>query len=49
LGAQTLVIVLYNTLSISYLWYNLIGCAACMLFSLGLEFLRPTPAAAARA
>ena len=49
LAAQTLVIVLYNTLSISYLWYNLIGCAACMIFSLGLEFLRPTPAAAARA
>ncbi|MFM9956139.1 MAG: sodium:solute symporter family transporter, partial [Opitutaceae bacterium] len=49
LAAQTLVIVLYNTLSISYLWYNLIGCAACMLFSLSLEFLRPTPAAAARA
>ncbi len=36
LAAQTLVIVLYNVLSISYLWYNLIGCAACVL--LGLLF-----------
>jgi len=26
--AQTLVLVLFWTLSISYLWYNLIGCAA---------------------
>lgn len=32
--AQLLVIVLYFTLPISYLWYNLIGCAACVLFSL---------------
>jgi len=41
LAAQTLVIVLYNTLSISYLWYNLIGCAACMLFSVLIQFTRP--------
>lgn len=41
LAAQALVIVLYNTLSISYLWYNVIGCAACMLFSLLLQFVRP--------
>jgi SSS family transporter len=27
---QIVVIVLYFTLSISYLWYNLIGCAACI-------------------
>ena len=39
LAAQTLVIVLYNTLSISYLWYNLIGCAACMIFSLVLQMI----------
>ena len=32
--SQVLVIVLYFTLSISYLWYNLIGCAACVLLSL---------------
>ncbi|HVS54510.1 MAG TPA: sodium:solute symporter [Opitutaceae bacterium] len=40
LAAQALVIVLYATLNISYLWYNVIGCAACMLFALGLEALR---------
>jgi hypothetical protein len=32
--AQTLVIVGYFTLSIGYLWYNLIGCAACVLLAL---------------
>ena len=37
LAAQALVIVLYRTLSISYLWYNVIGCAACMLISLLLQ------------
>jgi solute:Na+ symporter, SSS family len=31
--AQLLVFILYFSLSISYLWYNFIGCAACMLFS----------------
>jgi SSS family solute:Na+ symporter len=30
IGAQALVFALYATLSISYLWYNVIGCAACM-------------------
>jgi SSS family solute:Na+ symporter len=30
IGAQTLVFALYATLPISYLWYNVIGCAACM-------------------
>ena len=40
-AAQTLVFVLYATLSISYLWYNLIGCAACMLFSVMLQSLLP--------
>ncbi len=37
LAAQTLVFVLYFTLNISYLWYNLIGCAACVLLSLGIQ------------
>jgi SSS family transporter len=35
--AQALVFSLYFTLSISYLWYNLIGCAACVLFSLLIQ------------
>ena len=39
LAAQTLVIVLYFNLSISYLWYNAIGCAACVLSSLFLQAL----------
>jgi Na+/proline symporter len=39
--AQLLVFVLYFTLTISYLWYNLIGCAACMLFSVILQTFLP--------
>jgi solute:Na+ symporter, SSS family len=48
LAAQALVFGLYFTLSISYLWYNFIGCAACVLFSIGLQAAlgpRPQPAA----
>jgi hypothetical protein len=37
LAAQVLVFVLFATLSISYLWYNLIGCAACVAFSLAIQ------------
>ncbi|HEY3762469.1 MAG TPA: sodium:solute symporter [Verrucomicrobiae bacterium] len=37
LVAQTLVFVLYFSLSISYLWYNFIGCAACVLLSLMIQ------------
>jgi len=47
-AAQLLVFVLYATLGISYLWYNLIGCVACMILGLLLQFfLPPRPAAAA--
>lgn len=35
--AQVLVIAMFFTLSISYLWYNFIGCAACVLFSLVIQ------------
>ncbi|MEI6861283.1 MAG: sodium:solute symporter [Verrucomicrobiota bacterium] len=38
-AAQALVFALYASLSISYLWYNLIGCAACVLFAAGLQLL----------
>lgn len=31
--SQVLVIVLFYSLNISYLWYNLIGCVVCMLLS----------------
>ncbi len=31
--SQTLVIVFYLTLSISYLWYNIIGCVLCIVLS----------------
>lgn len=41
LAAQALVFALYGTLSISYLWYNLIGCAAVVVFSLILQALLP--------
>jgi Na+/proline symporter len=37
LAAQVLVIALYYALNIGFLWFNLIGCAACVAFSLGLH------------
>jgi len=37
LAAQTLVFVLYFSINISYLWYNFIGCAACVLFSVLIQ------------
>ena len=37
LAAQMLVFYLYFSLTISYLWYPLIGCAACVIFSLILQ------------
>ena len=38
LAAQAVVIVFHVAqVPISYLWYNLIGCAACMGFSAGLQ------------
>jgi len=37
LASQALVLGLYFTQSISYLWYNIIGCAACMALSLILQ------------
>ena len=36
-AAEALVLSLFFTLNISYLWYNPIGCAACVLFSLILQ------------
>jgi Na+/proline symporter len=37
IAAQALVFFLYATLTISYLWYNVIGCVACMGISLGIQ------------
>ncbi len=37
IAAQLLVFALFASLDISYLWYNLIGCAACVAFSLVLQ------------
>lgn len=42
LAAQSLVLVLYHFLNISYLWYNLIGCAACVLLSLVIQLFLPS-------
>jgi len=39
--AQLLVIVMYFSLNIGYLWYNLIGCAACIAFSAALQTVLP--------
>jgi Na+/proline symporter len=36
-AAQALVIAMFMTLDIGYLWYNLIGCAACIGLSLVLQ------------
>jgi SSS family solute:Na+ symporter len=37
LASQALVFALYFTLPISYLWYNVIGCAACVALSLAVQ------------
>jgi len=40
LSAQALVLVLFFTVPdsrLSYLWYNVIGCGACVLLSLALQ------------
>ncbi len=37
LTAQMLVCILYYYLTVSYLWFPLIGCAACVIFSLLLQ------------
>jgi hypothetical protein len=43
LVSQTLVFILYFNLTISYLWYPLIGCAACVILSVILQtFLNDT-------
>ncbi len=49
LAAQALVFVLYAALNISYLWYTVIGCVACMLFSLVLQAALGPPAGRAEA
>jgi len=41
LAAQTLIFILYYKLTISYLWYPLIGCAACVALSLLFQWLLP--------
>ncbi len=43
LAAQALVLVLYLTLNISYLWYNIIGCTACMVLAVLLQAVLPRP------
>ncbi|MDQ2730560.1 MAG: sodium:solute symporter [Armatimonadota bacterium] len=41
IAAQLLVFVLYAELDISYLWFNVIGCAICILFALLLQAALP--------
>ncbi len=40
--SQTIVIVMYKTSDIGYLWYNPIGCAAVVLLSMGIQSLLPS-------
>jgi SSS family solute:Na+ symporter len=47
--AQTLVFVLYCSIDISYLWYNFIGCAACVLLSMLIQAALGPRAEAAQA
>jgi SSS family solute:Na+ symporter len=44
--AQALVIAMYFSLNIGYLWYNLIGCATCIAFSVALQAVLPPRARA---
>jgi solute:Na+ symporter, SSS family len=44
--SQIAVLVMYKELNISYLWYNLIGCAVCVLLSAMIQFLVPRSAGA---
>jgi SSS family solute:Na+ symporter len=44
--AEALVIVMFFSLDIGYLWYNLIGCAACIAFSVALQAVLPPRARA---
>jgi Na+/proline symporter len=44
--AQALVIVMYFSLNIGYLWYNLIGCAVCIALSVALQAVLPRRAVA---
>jgi Na+/proline symporter len=41
LAAQALVFVMYATSSISYLWYNVIGPVACIVFAIVLQLVVP--------
>ncbi|MBL8877462.1 MAG: sodium:solute symporter [Phycisphaerae bacterium] len=41
--AQLLVIALYFSLDISYLWYNFIGPGACILFAIAIQSVLPRP------
>ena len=40
-AAEVLVVAMYFSLNIGYLWYNLIGCAACIVLSLALQAALP--------
>jgi SSS family solute:Na+ symporter len=44
--AEALVIAMYFSLNIGYLWYNLIGCAMCIVFSVALQAVLPPRARA---
>jgi solute:Na+ symporter, SSS family len=49
--AQAIVIAMYVSLSLGYLWYNVIGCAICIVASLSLQAVLgpPTPRDVTRA
>jgi Na+/proline symporter len=44
--AEAVVIAMYFSLNIGYLWYNLIGCAMCISFSVALQAVLPPRARA---
>ncbi len=42
LAAQALVFFLFYTTKIGYLWFNVIGCVACVIFSIVLQVILPS-------
>jgi Na+/proline symporter len=43
IAAQLLIFVLYARLEISYLWYNVIGCVACVVLSMAIQVMTGSP------
>jgi Na+/proline symporter len=47
LVAQTVILILFFTSDVGFLWYNVIGCGIVVVLSSAIEWLRPAPRPAA--